>query len=184
MGNPNYFGTLADTPFQPIEKIASARPSSSSRASGSTRRSTSSRPSFASTRRADTAGHCATRVRASTCASSSATTGARRGRMPAWTPSPCTTPAGARPLDFAVNVVAPLNHYWCLFARPALVRAILSWNVAPTAGDPDYTPVWGNVVTVSVAPRTASSRRGRSSSSRRRSSCPRRCSRRSIWMHR
>ena len=48
--------------------------------------------------------------------------------------------AGTRPLDFAVNVVAPMRHYWCLFARPALVRAILSWNPPPTAGDPDYTP--------------------------------------------
>ncbi len=34
------------------------------------------------------------------------------------------------------------------------MRAILSWNVAPTLGDPNFTPVWGNVVEadVQVAP--------------------------------
>ena len=35
-----------------------------------------------------------------------------------------------------------------------MVRAILSWNVAPPPNSPNWSPPWGNVVEVRVAPRT------------------------------
>ena len=60
---------------------------------------------------------------------------------------------GPRPLDHAVNVVTPLRHTLCWFTNQPLVRAILSWNVAPPAGQPTWSPPWGNVVDVRVRPR-------------------------------
>ncbi len=61
---------------------------------------------------------------------------------------------GPRPLDHAVNVVTPLWHTLCWIRNQPLVRAILSWNVAPPANQPDWSPPWGNVVEARVRPRS------------------------------
>lgn len=63
---------------------------------------------------------------------------------------------GPRPLAYAVELHAAISHRLCFFTNEPLVRAILSWNLAPPPGTPGYTPVWGNVVEVSVAPSAAS----------------------------
>src|SRR5215471_6428201 len=49
-----------------------------------------------------------------------------------------------RPLSYAVSVTVQPKRNWC--GTPVLpkARAILSWQTIPTAGDPNYTPVWGN----------------------------------------
>ena len=59
---------------------------------------------------------------------------------------------GPRPLAYAVNLHAPISHRLCFLTNEPLIRAILSWNLAPPPGTPGFTPVWGNVVEVSVAP--------------------------------
>lgn len=59
---------------------------------------------------------------------------------------------GARPLDFAVNLPIPVKHRWCFLQNQPMLRAILSWSQPPTAGDPSFVPVWGNVVDVVVQP--------------------------------
>ena len=59
---------------------------------------------------------------------------------------------GARPLDFAVNLPVPVQHRWCFEQNQPTLRAILSWSQPPTPGDPSFTPIWGNVVDVTVAP--------------------------------
>lgn len=52
----------------------------------------------------------------------------------------------SKPLSYALSQKIQSKKYPC--KRPYLVkvRAILSWNLKPTAGDPDFKPVWGNVV--------------------------------------
>jgi len=49
-----------------------------------------------------------------------------------------------RPLSYAVSVTVQPKRNWC--GTPVLpkARAILSWQSIPTAGDPNYSPVWGN----------------------------------------
>ena len=59
---------------------------------------------------------------------------------------------GVRPLDFAVNLPIPVKHRWCFLTNQPTLRAILSWSQPPTAGDPTFVPVWGNVVDVVVQP--------------------------------
>lgn len=51
---------------------------------------------------------------------------------------------GDKPLTYAVSLTVDPRRRPCL--RPVLprVRAILSWNQEPPAGDPDFVPVWGN----------------------------------------
>lgn len=155
MGNPNYFGTIKDTPFTAVEKIAASVTFEQLTCVGLN-------PTIdqleAVVRVNQTNGYggalCNAGSREYVRFFVSYDDGAT------WTDAGIDSfavhdSAGTRPLDFAVNVVTPLKHFWCLFARPALVRAILSWNAQPTAGDPDYAPVWGNVVTVAVAPRTS-----------------------------
>ena len=61
---------------------------------------------------------------------------------------------GPRPLDHAVDVVTPMRHTLCFIENHPLVRAILSWNVAPPPNSPGWSPPWGNVVEVRVRPRT------------------------------
>lgn len=56
------------------------------------------------------------------------------------------------PLCYAVNQAIEPELTRCCDDTPVLpaVRAILSWNVAPTAGDPDFVPVWGNIVNINA----------------------------------
>jgi hypothetical protein len=61
---------------------------------------------------------------------------------------------GPRPLDHAVDVVTPLRHTLCFVENHPIVRAVLSWNVAPPPNSPSWSPPWGNIVEVRVRPRT------------------------------
>lgn len=55
-----------------------------------------------------------------------------------------------RPLTYVVSLPIEPRRDYC--GRPVLpkVRGILSWEVVPPGGDPDWTPVWGNVVEQSI----------------------------------
>jgi hypothetical protein len=65
---------------------------------------------------------------------------------------------GKHPVCYAVNLAFTPDVTHCCDDKPVLplIRAILSWNAAPTPDDPDYIPVWGNVLNVNaqLAPRT------------------------------
>ena len=62
--------------------------------------------------------------------------------------------SGPLPLSYSVSVDFKEARKFCLTENIVQVRAILSWQWEPTAGDPDFIPVWGNVVdaNVQVAP--------------------------------
>lgn len=51
-----------------------------------------------------------------------------------------------KPLSYAVSVQLGTIGTRCTSPELPQVRAILSWNAIPTAGDPSYSPVWGNVL--------------------------------------
>ena len=57
---------------------------------------------------------------------------------------------GALPLSYAVSVNFNEPRKFCSTENILNVRAILSWNLEPTAGDPNFTPVWGNVLNARV----------------------------------
>ena len=61
---------------------------------------------------------------------------------------------GPLPLSYAVSVDFSEARKFCGTENIVQVRAILSWEWEPTPGDPNFTPVWGNVVDarVQVAP--------------------------------
>jgi hypothetical protein len=63
--------------------------------------------------------------------------------------------AGPLPLSYAVSVDFDRARLRCSTENILSVRAILSWSLEPTAGDPNFIPVWGNVLDarVQVAPR-------------------------------
>ena len=49
-------------------------------------------------------------------------------------------------LEYAVSLQISPSKRFCFFPpNLARVRAILSWNVPPPAGDPNFPPVWGDV---------------------------------------
>ena len=54
--------------------------------------------------------------------------------------------AGPKPLRYAVSVPFAPSHKWCFVSNLPKVRAILSWNIIPTAGTPGFIPVWGNIL--------------------------------------
>lgn len=56
------------------------------------------------------------------------------------------------PLCYAVNLAFAPEVTSCCDDKPVLplVRAILSWSAAPTENDPDYIPVWGNVLNINA----------------------------------
>jgi hypothetical protein len=53
---------------------------------------------------------------------------------------------GAKPLEYAVTLQPKDYWTWCPWESLPKVRAILSWNDPPPANQPDWPPVWGNVV--------------------------------------
>ncbi len=55
-----------------------------------------------------------------------------------------------KPLSYAASVTLVPKSNWCFFPVLPRVRAILSWNAIPTAGDPGYTPIWGNVLEAEI----------------------------------
>ncbi len=59
------------------------------------------------------------------------------------------------PLSYVAGVAHQPRRRWC--GTPVLPRArvILSWELAPPAGQPDWTPIWGSVheCNVQIAPR-------------------------------
>jgi hypothetical protein len=57
---------------------------------------------------------------------------------------------GDKPLEFDVSLQISPDPRLCLFENLPLVRAILSWNNPPTAGDPNFTPVYGNVLEAQI----------------------------------
>lgn len=61
---------------------------------------------------------------------------------------------GPLPLSYAVSVDFSEARKFCSTENIVNVRAILSWEWAPTPGDPGFVPVWGNVIDarVQVAP--------------------------------
>ena len=48
-------------------------------------------------------------------------------------------------LEYAVSLKIEPPQKFCFFRNIALVRAILSWNIAPPPNTPDFTPVWGDI---------------------------------------
>ncbi|MBC8064383.1 MAG: hypothetical protein H7Y17_06105 [Chlorobia bacterium] len=58
--------------------------------------------------------------------------------------------AGPRPLEYAVSLGINPKRTFCIKENILKVRAILSWNVSPTPNNPNFIPVWGNVVNVDV----------------------------------
>ena len=63
--------------------------------------------------------------------------------------------SGVLPLSYSVSVPFTEARKFCTTENIVHVRAILSWEWEPTPGDPNFIPVWGNVVNarVQVAPR-------------------------------
>lgn len=52
----------------------------------------------------------------------------------------------AKPISYAVTVKINPQKKPCFIPNLVKVRAILSWELPPTAGKPDFHPPWGNVV--------------------------------------
>lgn len=58
--------------------------------------------------------------------------------------------AGPKPLEYSVAMPVSVSEYLCFFENLPQVRAILSWNYEPPAATPDFVPVWGNVVDATI----------------------------------
>lgn len=58
--------------------------------------------------------------------------------------------AGPLPVSYAVYVDFNEARKFCTTENILNVRAILSWNLEPTPGDPDFIPIWGNVLNARV----------------------------------
>ncbi len=65
-------------------------------------------------------------------------------------------PAGSPlPVSYSVEIGMDEARKYCTVENVVEVRGILSWNLEPPAGNPGWTPPWGNVldVKVQIAPR-------------------------------
>lgn len=52
---------------------------------------------------------------------------------------------GSKRLEYAVSLQISPRKRFCFVDNLCTVRAILSWNAPPPPNDPGFTPVWGNV---------------------------------------
>jgi hypothetical protein len=57
---------------------------------------------------------------------------------------------GPKPLEFAVSIPIGGGQDICFLQDLPRVRAILSWNCPPPAGDANWVPVWGNVMDADI----------------------------------
>ena len=57
---------------------------------------------------------------------------------------------GPKPLEYSVALAVTLPEDICFIENLPQVRAILSWNYIPPANTPNYSPIWGKVVTVTI----------------------------------
>jgi hypothetical protein len=57
---------------------------------------------------------------------------------------------GPKPLRLVVNLAIKPRKDCCLILNTPRVRAILSWNTAPPAEEPNWLPVWGNVAETTI----------------------------------
>jgi hypothetical protein len=57
---------------------------------------------------------------------------------------------GHKPLEHVVTMQIGAKGSFGLSLNAPRVRAILSWNAPPPAGEPNWLPVWGNVAEASV----------------------------------
>ena len=53
--------------------------------------------------------------------------------------------SGPKPLEYAVSLNISPSEEFCFIQNLPLVRAILSWNFPPPANSPNWIPVWGDV---------------------------------------
>ena len=60
-----------------------------------------------------------------------------------------------KPLYYTVTLPFTAIQSICIFPNLPTIRAILSWNLIPPANDPSWIPIWGNVVdqNIQIAPR-------------------------------
>lgn len=58
--------------------------------------------------------------------------------------------ASPLPVSYSVEMAMDEARWFCTTENIVEVRGILSWNVEPPAGNPDWTPTWGNVLDVKV----------------------------------
>jgi hypothetical protein len=57
---------------------------------------------------------------------------------------------GPKPLEYSVALPVTLPEDICFIENLPQVRAILSWNYIPPANTPGFSPIWGNVVNVTI----------------------------------
>jgi hypothetical protein len=57
---------------------------------------------------------------------------------------------GPKSLEYCVALPISLPEDICFIENLPQVRAILSWNYIPPANTPDYSPIWGNVLNVTI----------------------------------
>ncbi len=57
---------------------------------------------------------------------------------------------GPKRLEYAVSLPIDPARKFCFFDPLVRVRAILSWNNAPPANSPNWSPIWGNVQEASI----------------------------------
>jgi hypothetical protein len=57
---------------------------------------------------------------------------------------------GPKPLEYSLTQPINVSEDFCFVENLPQVRAILSWNNAPPANTPGFVPVWGNVVQVTI----------------------------------
>jgi hypothetical protein len=58
--------------------------------------------------------------------------------------------SGSKPLEYSVAQPISVAEDFCFYENLPQVRAILSWNFEPPANTPNWIPVWGNVVNVTI----------------------------------
>lgn len=52
----------------------------------------------------------------------------------------------AKPLSYSLLLKVDSKKYFCTKPNLVKAKAILSWENPPTAGNPDFVPIWGNII--------------------------------------
>jgi len=144
LANPNYFGTLQNSPLKPVKKIASNSSYEELKCIGFNPQLNLLEGVVWIKRNAGYDGGICTNGSLEYVSFFLSYDNGVTWLPQGTTNFPVYDVPGPHPLEYAVSVTIQPDRKFCFENNLPLVRAILSWNTPPTG--PTTIPVWGNVV--------------------------------------
>ncbi len=150
LANPNFFGNLADSPYKPVLSIQGDTAYESIGCVGYNPQSNQLRATINIKQTAGYSGGICTSGSEEYVRFYLSYDGGTTWQDQGLTAVNVFDVPGPKPLEYAVTLPISPKEEFCFVQNLPLARAILSWNSPPPPNQPNWPPVWGNVVDAQI----------------------------------